>query len=414
MGMNKAWGMVPVIFSIAASAQQDSTGPVLATRHRLTIEAVAGYDSNVLYNDLVTALYRGGVINQDVRTRSLDRMGGMNRGGFLLGGRVAYAWGDSLFGRANWMPRISLAYNSAMGIRFAKDAYSLAFFGNAGFEGSTAHLAPGSLYWSNYQTLGFGVEDRRSGTFVELSVVNGQKLNSAHISKAEFYTAVDGRYLDLQLNGDMHQSDTTGKEFSSGLGAAVNLEWHKEFRLLGPGAEFVLGITDLGFIAWNNKSLSIKKDSALHYEGVEVKDILDLENLVVNPSVIRDTLGLGSSHGGFITLLPVIVEGRLHFGALGKPSPIPGLRAYELTVNQRNLPGYVPYVAATRNLVVSTWCAVAVGAAYGGFGGLRATLGIQAEVLDRLRLGFFTPNAWGLVSNQTQGKALSANLELSW
>jgi hypothetical protein len=414
MGMNKLLGLVPVFFSVAAMAQQDTAGVASPSLHRFTIEAVGGYDSNVLCNDLVTALYRGGDVGRDIRNRSLEHLGGMNRGGFLLGGRMTYAWGDSLFGVANWMPRISVAYNSILGMRFAKDAYTVAFFGNAGFEGGTAQLAPASLHWSNYQTLSVGIEDRRTGTYVELSVVNGQDLNAAQITRADLYTADDGRYLDLKLKGDLHQSDTTGNELSSGLGAAITMAWHKKLHLLGTDAELSIGVTDLGFIAWNNRSLSIKKDSTVHYEGVEVNDILDLDNLVVNTTSLQDTLGLGYTKGGFSTLLPAKLEGRLSFGTLGKPSPVRGLRAYELALEQRYLPGYLPYVTATRNLVATTWCAASVGAAFGGFGGLRATVGIDAVIKKQLRIGVFTPNAVGLCSSHAQGKAVSVRAELAW
>lgn len=413
MGMNNRIWYLALFLPLAAAAQQDSGSTPLAL-HRLTIEAYGGYDSNVLGNDLVLGLYRGGTISSGVRSRSFDRMGAANRGGYLLQGRATYAWGDSLFGRSNWMPRISLAYTGAMGMRFAKDAYSVAFFGNGPFEGSTAHLAPGKLFATTYQSFSMGVEDRNNGSYVELSVVNGQNFNAASVSKADLYTALDGRYLDLDLHGTYHRSDTAAMSYSLGLGAAINLAWCRTLQLFGASAKISLGVTDLGFIRWNGSTLSISKDSTIRYEGIEVQDILDLDNLVIDQASLQDSLGLGYRKGNFNTLLPFAAEGRLMLGKLRRAGHLPGLYAYEISAGQRYLPGYLPLVGVQRNFAFSSRLAGHAGLTYGGFGTWRATAGIDALVLDRFRLGIHAPNVIGLCSEQAPGKALSVRLEMAW
>lgn len=413
MGMNNCLWYLFLFLPMAAAAQQDS-GSAPQALHRLTIEAFGGYDSNVLGNDLVLGLYRGGTVSNEVRNNSLNRMGDVNRGGYLLQGRATYAWGDSLFGQPRWMPRISLAYTSAMGMRFAKDAYSIAFFGNAPFEETTAHLAPGELFATTFQSLSFGIEDRATASFIELSLVSGQNFNAARVSNADLYTAEDGRYLDLDLDGSFHRSDTATSSYTLGLGAAINITWCRPLHVLGASGKLSIGITDLGFIRWNASSLSISKDSSIRYDGIEVQDILDLDNLVINQASLQDSLGLGYGKGSYNTLLPFEAKGRLMLGKLRRAAHLPGMFAYEISVGQRYLPGYLPHVEVRRNFVFSGCFAGQAGVAYGGFGGWRATAGVDALFLDRYRLGVHVPNAVGLCSKRAPGKALSVRLEVAW
>lgn len=382
--------------------------------HRFTVEVHGAYDSNVLYNDLVTGLYRGGFLSSEVRQRSMDQLGAHNRAGYLLGGTATFAWGDSLFGKVNWMPRISIGYHSVMGARFAKDAYALSFFGNALYEGLTAHLGPGAFHQINYQTIAFGVEDRRTGSFLELALVQGLKLNTATLSKADLFTAMDGRYLELELDGSYQRSDTAENVFGGNIGAAISLAWKRPISLFGSDALLSVGINDLGFVAWNGNALSVDQDSTIRYEGVEVTDILDLDGVLVDNATLQDSLGLGYERGAFTTLLPAQLEARFHFGGLRRAHRFGTLYAYSLSVDQRYLPGYIPHAALARNFVLSKWLVASAGAGYGGFGGLRAQVGLHAMVGKSLRVGVATPNAVGLCSPQARGKALAFCLEARW
>lgn len=386
----------------------------MAAQHRFTLDASAGYDSNVLRNDLVTGIYRGGAMGRDVRQRTMDGMGNSNRAGYELGGRATYAWGDGLFGRAEWMPRISLAYQSVMGVQFAKDVYALSFFGNAGFEDGTAHLGPSEFEQVTYQTFGLGVEGRNSGSFVELTIVNGRSLNAGRVQKGDLFTAQYGRYLELQLDGEYHRSDTAGNSFNKGIGAAINMQWQHSFQLLRSPALFSLAVTDLGFITWNKNSLSVQKDSTIRYEGFEVADILDLDGLLVNKATLQDSLGFGFSKGSFMRVLPARAEVGLRAGRFHKRSHFQGMRPYELSVDYRYLPGYLPHAGITRNFVFAKCMALSVGAGYGGFGELQAMAGLMGMLGKHFLIGIHTPTAIGLFSDIANGKAVALRLEAAW
>ncbi len=406
---------IPLVIPVLASAQVDSIGGAFTiSDHRLTIEATGSYDSNVIYNDLVMGIYRGGALSNEVRRRTLDALGSRNRGGQELGGTAHYAWGDSLFGRSGLRPRFSLGYRNFLGMRFASDAFAVSFFGNAAFEGRTAHLGPSSFEQIDYQTFCFGVEDRQTGSFLEVGVVNGSALNTGQINTADLYTAMDGRYLELALDGNYHRSDTGKTNFSSGIGAVISMQWRKPLQILQSSGALSITVTDLGFIAWNPNSLSVTKDTTIRYEGFEVSGILDLDALILNENTLQDSLGLGYSKGNFLRMLPGKIEAKLEFGRLQNAHPDFQRAAYSVSLDQRLLPGYIPYARVDRNLALSKCFMLQVGASYGGFGELRARFGLEAFLGKHVGIRIGTPNAIGLASDQARGKALAANIEIAW
>lgn len=415
--MNRTTWLLGLLLPVSALAQPEPVPPPKPPVHglRITLDGQGLYDSNVLFNNLIVGLYRGGDLPKDVRQRSLDALGNFNRAGYDLGATLTVAWGDSLFGHAGWMPRASLSHHAMMGLRFTRDAFAMAFFGNSQFEDATAHIGPGAFAQQVYQSLAFGVEDRRSGSFLELAVVNGRWMNAGHIVLADLYTAPYGRYLDLDLDGQYQRTDTAARRaLSNGIGAAVNFTWRNHFNLFGTQASLSAGITDLGFIAWNGNSLQVKKDSSIRYEGIEVHDILGLDNLLVGRKKIQDSLGLGYSKGAFLSPLPFLLHARLGFGQFKKATRSLGRSAYECDIDQRYLPGYVPHAEFTRNFVVTGRLMARAGAGYGGFGGLRGALGAEAVLGQHLSVAIDAPNVVGLCFGDARGKALALRLEATW
>lgn len=415
--MNRALiGLLSFCIASPLLAQQDSLPHPYPQAHRLTVDMISGYDSNVLYNDLVTSLYQGKNLDRDTRTHSQDALNGRGRAGYELGFRASYTWGDSLFGKAHWSPRISLAHQSVMGMRFSDAVYDLTFFGNAAYEGQTAALGNSAFEQLAYQTVAFGIEDRRTGTFVELALVNGQYLNTGDIRTADLFTGADGRYLDLDLDGSYHRSDTgsTGFGRSNGMGAAVSLAWHHPLALFGHPALLELGAVDVGFIAWGSRSLQLEKDSTIHYEGIAVSDVLDLDGLLVDTGELQDSLGLGLEPGSFVRPLPFRLHGGLRMGrSKGRFARQDDL-LYSLTVDQIYLPGYLPLGTFARRFFLSSTWSTEVAVRYGGFGGLRAGLDVEARLGPWLQAHLQTQNLIGSFSDQAMGRSVIVGIAMRW
>ncbi len=379
--------------------------------HILKLEAIGLYDANTLYNDLLVPLWLNKWLDRGVRERTADALNGNNRAGYEVGLAISYAWGDSLFGSARIRPRISVAYRDVMGLRFADDLYKLTFFGNAAYENRTASLGPSEFEQVRYQTIGFGIEDKKSNSFLELELVNGQSLNAARIDRADLFTGTDGRYLDLDIDGTYSRSDTTGDHFgkSRGIGAAIGAEANIHLRLLHHDGVFTFGFHDLGIIAWNSNSLRLPKNGSIHYDGVRVADILDLQGALSGTAALQDTLGLGYQRGGFVRPLPAEVFGRLRVNSFDTRW------MFQVQVRQRALPGYIPLASLIARAAIGPgWARVQGELSYGGFGALRLGIGGECDFTRAVTVKLGSPNIIGLMSNDARGKALMLGVDVAW
>ncbi|MFT3885705.1 MAG: hypothetical protein QM724_09815 [Flavobacteriales bacterium] len=384
--------------------------PATRPRHLLSIEAGGAYDLSTVYNDLVLGLLRGDVLGQPVRQRSQDALDpSSNRAGYAIDGAISYTWGDSLSGIGGWRPRITVAHHDVMGLRFTRDAYDLTFFGNAAYEDRVAQLAPSAFTLMRYQTIGFGVEHARSGSWLTLELVNGSSLNTGDIDRADLFTAVDGRYLDLDINGRYRGSDPAGNGYlrQNGLGAAVSGQWNFFPRLFGHRSVLGVRLDDAGFVTWNSNAQRVDKDSVVHYTGIRVEDVIDLGGTLIGSSRLQDSLGFGYTHGSFLRPLPARLSAHLRIFSRN-------LRwHYDLSADQRYLPGYVPHgtIGLTRRFGKT---AVSVEGGYGGFGGLRMGAGLQTVIARHCLFTLRSSNVPGTISEQARGMALFAGLELRW
>ena len=408
-----AFRWVPfLLLPVLAPAQSADS---LDLRHRSSMEGTGAFDSNVLSNDMVLPLLFGGTLSRDTRQRSLDAIQSTGRGGIELGGRASVTWGNRILAKDAWRMRTSLGWQYALGARFGHDAFAVAFLGNAAYENGTAHLAPLRFDQWHYQSIGIGIEDARSGSFLELAYVNGTSLNMADVRRADLFTAEDGRYLDLYLAGDYRRSDTSASTgFTNGSGAALNAKWAKAIKLFGTPARFSVEVMDAGFISWNGNSVTAISDSAIHFEGIAITDVFNLDGPLIDRTRLQDSLGLGFERGPFTRPLPGRAQAVVHFGKRRKAGYGKDRSAYLVQVDQRWLPGYIPKAQAKRSITLGKALTLDVGAGYGGFGGLRALAGIELVTARGLSCSIATANALGAVSDRFNGRSIEFKLQALW
>jgi len=382
--------------------------PLQACDHLLHLETTAMYDASALRNDLVTALWRGGTISRELRHRSEGTTTNVNRAGYLLEATLTYAWGAQLFGNGNMRPRLSVAYDDVLGMRYTDDLYHVSFFGNRNYENDRAELGPTAFEKVRYQSFGFGFEDKGSGSFLMLHLVNGQDLQAARIDQADLFTATDGQYLRLDLDGSYARSaeDSASGWRSRGIGASMSFRVNAALPIGERALAFSLGVNDLGAIAWNDRSLRVPRDTTILYEGIQVNDVLDIDGVLIDGDGLQDTLGLGYEAGAFLKPLPTKLYASLAYDCAFA-------MRYKAEVDLRNLPGYAPHaVFSARHTYRSN--AFRAEVSFGGFGGWRAGLGAERVFGKRLLLELRIPNMIGMVSENARGRAVMLSAGLCW
>lgn len=377
--------------------------------HRVHVEVSGLYDSDVLSNEFIGALYNGGMIDRALRGTVADDLRSSNRGGLVATADAWYAWRDTLRQRP-WTWRLGLAHRTMLGIRFAPDAYRVAFFGNAAFENDIAELGPSAFTQLSYQRIAFG--GGRPGVWhLQLGLVNGMRLDAADIPKADLYTANDGEFLEVDLQGRYWRTDTATAPgvAHQGLGLSLSGEW--TFLRWGKGDRNKVTVTvdDLGFIAWNAQSLHHRSDQTVHYDGIHVDDILDLDGLVIGRQELQDTLGLSFEKAAFLRPLP----GRVTLSAAWGPGV--ELKRYEAVVDWRYLPGYLPWACVVRRFrLMHPGFVPELQMSYGGFGSLRVGTGFTSTIGRHCMLRLQLPNLVGLVDRTASGQAVGLTAEFRW
>ncbi len=379
--------------------------------NRIEAEASFVFNANSVYNELPWALYQGGFIDRDLRQRSMDAVHekARNAAGHALSARITWIGPDCFLKHPHWRPMVSAAHHDVEGMHFTDDLFEVTFFGNASFEGERADLGPSAYTQTRYQTLGFGINDDRSGSYVRLDLVNGQSIYKADAEWAGLYTGVDGRVLRASILGDFYQSDTASSAFggSNGLGLAFSGRWATTVRRTHRPIDLAFEVQDLGFARWNGNAVRIRKDTVITYEGFEVANIFDLDQLLIGEAQLRDTFGLQYSTGGFSSLLPFQASASASM-ELGH-----GWRGTAV-IDQRYLPGYVPQVTFTGSHRCGSHALLGASLSYGGFGGLRIGLASRIRIGERVLVSIGSPHVPGFFLGTTRGAGLSFGVSVGF
>lgn len=411
MAMNR-WLCVLLVHGVLAHAhaqwnlsRTDAMRVVHATHSDLiSLEAWGDYNANSIRNELVTGLWRGSYLDRDLRERSRAAMRERNSVGYVLGGRITWTGSDKVEGHEGWRSLMSLAYHEQMGARFTRDLYALTFFGNADYEGRRADVGPAAVTRIGYQTIGVGMQHARTGSYVRLDFVIGQRYDAVDVKWAGLYTGTDGRVLRATVLGDHYRSDTASSRFGqvNGFGLAVSGRWEKELQRCLQGARISLEVEDLGFASWTATSQRLHKDTILEYSGIRVANILALDDVLIGEDQLADTFGFRYRNGSFSTLLPFLLRA-------GVRMPVGERWSGTATVDQRNLPGYVPQLAFAGERQFSDRTQAGASLSLGGWGGLRMGAMVRTRVGERLVLEASSPHLPGFFPGSTKGAGVLFN-----
>lgn len=378
-------------------------------RNTITVTGLFDHNANSVYNELPLAIVRGAYLERDLRARSSEALRAKgNSLGEVIQARVQWTGAACWGARANWRPVVSIAHHDQIGLSFTADQFDLAFFGNAAFEGRTASLSPSSYAQIRYQTMGAGLQHAANGSYLRLDLVRGLSIAALNVDYASLYTGEDGQVLRSALLGDYVASDTAGYDLgrTNGLGAAISGRWSFTTRP-AEKARFSIGVEDLGFVAWNDRSVAIRKDTLIRYEGLRVYDLFALDAVIVNETTVLDTFGLRYDHGLVTRLLPFRVFAEMM---------IPLNEQWRLTVlaEHRHLPGYLPQLAAQASRVFGSRTMVGAALGYGGFGGLRAGLSMKRRIGEHLLISLSTPQVPAFFTGRARGAGLYVGLDLGF
>jgi len=237
--------------------------------------------SNSINNHFVSDVYNSRFL--DEYNKNSNYLKGKNiLGSDLFIGAYVAVMPDSMLGSTNLGYRIGFGTRQFRSVRFSDDLYNLVFFGNKDYAGKTVNFDNTKFNLINFQELQFGFfkdyhdnEINIRGYF-GINVLNGQQLQKLNVTKGSLYTADDGEFLDLDTKFKYYSSDMSHKKFGDINGMGLSCDAYLRIEDIKSKITFTFSSQDLGYIVWTKKSYEASIDTTIHFDGVEVNNVLTL------------------------------------------------------------------------------------------------------------------------------------------
>jgi hypothetical protein len=260
-------------------------------------KAVSGIDmsyefsSNSITNKFLNTYLYGSRIDSINKQWMFAGLRPHNTFGADLQGGISYVtYPDTFAGNANMGLFVKFNKYYHVDLSFTRDLFKLFFNGNDQFEGQTADLSNSSLNSVSYEQMQFGILEKfetvnAKHTFgIGISLNNGYNNNIVIIKSGSLYTAPYAEYIDFSSNYEVYRSDSANKGTTfKGVGTSINMYY--SFETAKKNA-LDIELTNLGFLSWDKYSQQLSKDTSIHFEGINVTDILNIQgNIFHNANI---------------------------------------------------------------------------------------------------------------------------------
>jgi Family of unknown function (DUF5723) len=381
----------------------------------LTISSDYYFASNAITNQFALAYFRNEFIDNVKKDNVTDHLSSLNRFGTEFLAQIKYSsTNKTIFNLPNSFFSVSLNSRYHVNSEFKYDAFQLYFRGNSAYRNKTADL--GSFVYNQvyYQQVNFTFghkfkrDENKFGFAAGLNYNNGQKLYVIDAERATIFTDDQGKYLDLDANIEIHQSDSSNDELSSfnGAGCSADLYW---FWTNKKNNTLKISATNFGFISWNSETAFIKADTALRFNGV------DVSNLFLLSDSVKEVISLDSS-----LVEPYLSEREKKNYFYLLPANLSLSYQYQLQ-HGINLEGSVEYLffagstlreSLTISYEFNSKSNVSLIASNGGYTGFNAGLAFTTFFLNRWRFTAQSDYLTGMF-NSSQGIAQGAFVSLT-
>lgn len=356
--------------------------------------------SNLLSNKFVMQAYQGAYLDNEIKSYnkpSENNFLGYEQNSVLAVTSLPY----SLFGRRNTGFRVSVSDHIHLSTRFPQDLYQVGMYGNSSYAGDTAFFSNTTIQYTRYQAIQFGLfkkhytEREVITSYGGISILKGQSLNSVTVEEGKLFTEETGDYIDLQLDGTYISSDTgkTRMYHFNGLGAALNFYVQYENKVKHFSVQ--ASANNLGNIHWNRNSIRIPIDTILHYEGYSLSDGFNMDSS--NNSLSVDSLLVNlMKEADSIKVVKVLPE-RIYVSftkGFYSDRLLTTLGISGIFNGNMKLPLFYGIANYKFSNNFSTW----ISAAYGGYSGFQAGLGISVTIKNRLQIKAGSHNIIGIIA----------------
>lgn len=407
--MNRLILTISSFFLVISSVFGQSTFPLfrdsLLETNRLNFSGNFDVTGTSMRKEFLNTLAFGGYIDSEMKDRTMKAHRANNRVGAFISGDISYVSGaTSLFksGKYSWL--VKAGYYVVGNVNYTKDAFKMTFYGNSYLGADTANLTGTRISGMQFQKAGFGFYHRKTGSSLTLNLVNVQNQYGGYIRNGKWYQGADVDSINLRLNGDMTYS--TGKDFSKGIGFAVDFDFYLKVPWLKDSATFQFTVQNLGAAYMFKPQTRYFADSTYRFSGFTFDQIKHSGNMFGDDFSLLDSLNIQKKEVKRWVMVPAFIQisKLVDLESAKKLQSFFGIRFYPtIGIVPTGFAGlfyrFVPKVSVSANVAFGGSSIFRGGLMFGYHGN---KLGIQ--------LG--TDDIYGLVSKKGFGQ--SALIRLSW
>ena len=341
-------------------------------------------NSSALTNQFIDSYINGEFINQELKNRNYNRMRANNTIAYNLDFKMAYFFKPvhSLFTISDLGLFFSIENHNLMELRFNKELFNLMFNGNSRFAGKTVEMNNMLFRQINFQQFKFGLFKEvnwmsgRNIIGASVAINKGQKEVTAKIHQASLFTHPLGENLDLDLKMDINRTDTNRTNFLAFNGIGSSLDIFYFFDNL-KGDKLLFELENFGFIRWNKKSNSFRKDTTYRFDGWPIDNILNVRDDEFD-NLKSDTLvnefAFNKNSEPYSSFLPLKIQ-------LSYTKKIIQDKL-TITANAKEIlfSGFNPWFMLKPNYYLHPKIGVSAIVTYGGYGGFNS--GIEINIID--------------------------------
>lgn len=348
-------------------------------------------------------LIKGGTIEDDFSTKILNQQHEINRIGREFTNELFYAnYKLKLLNKTKFGLIAQANYNSFSSGIYSQDLFELFFKGNEGFIGDSAVFSGSKFKHIDMQSLGLGLIDKETKSYLTLNLVNIQNYFDANISRGIYRLSADSSETSLSLSAK--SLSTYGANFNQGLGASVNLCLNFEIPFMkDKNAYFQFKVSNFGF-AKIKSSILLSSDTTIAFSGFEMDDFLKQNSSDFSNISWLDTLNVQQDTLSRIVLLPAVIQ----FGKLLNSNYEGNLQSF-FGIKVIPALSYVPKIYAGLDYKTKVNIHLGLNCSYGGFGTFRA--GIYANYwTNKVALGIGTEDFYSLISKNGFGQMFNLRM----
>ena len=411
----KKEGLVLVLFFIGGVTfaqtsylwltKSDTTGK--AFRGILDFQCNATAGSTFVTKELVKPFIVGGAITAEARNSALDGMKDVGVFGANANASMRYYGGrDSLFGSEMLDLFIQVGKGYFGSGKISKEAFDLISNGNLNYQGVQVPLNSIQAEAQGFQSIGFGIYDKRTFSFIGVSMVNGLSFQQLSMfSPSSFYTSPNADTLKLDYSGEYIHS-APSRPNGNGIGFSLDGEYNF-VRDRGVDKKEVwntLGIRNLGWVKWNGQSEVTRFDSTITWTGVDLNALLDGDSLWNGGTGFADTLVKTSQNVSFWRPLRGSFYVRSVYRLTEKIRLNAGLEMFASPMKPLAMVG-IMYMPKSN-------CIASMNLSNGGYSNWKLGMGLQWIIANQFYLGFQTSNIPGYFFKRT--REVQASIQFSY